>query len=272
MTIRNPAVSGQFYPGQRLQLTRAIKDYVDEKAKKEEVIGAVLPHAGYIYSGPVAGATVSRILFKKTFIILGPNHTGHGKPYAIETSGAWRTPLGDVKIDEALAKDILNKSDHLKEDERAHLYEHSIEVEIPFLQYFQEDFEIIPICVVGEDGAILKKIGLEIASSIKALKKDVVIIASSDMTHYEPQADAERKDKEAIDAILKLDVDGLLNKVFTLGITMCGYGPTAIMLSAAKELGAKSAELVKYQTSGDITGDYDQVVGYAGIIVKGGRR
>lgn len=268
MRVRSPVVSGQFYPEAKASLVREMRGYIDEKAKKEEVIGAVLPHAGYIYSGPVAGATVSRISFKETFVILGPNHTGHGRPYAIDASGTWRTPLGDVEIDEALAKEVLAQSDYLKEDESAHRYEHSIEVQIPFLQYFGKSFKIVPICVAGEDASVLKKIGQEIAQAIRAKEAEAAIIASTDMTHYEPQANAQRKDKEAIDAILALDGDRLLNKVFSLGITMCGYGSTAIMLAAAKDLGAKSAELVKYQTSGDVTGDHSQVVGYAGIIVK----
>ena len=267
--IRNPVVSGQFYPGSPSQLKAMIEGMVDEKAVKEEVIGLVSPHAGYIYSGPVAGAVISKIKFKDTFIIMGPNHTGRGKPLSIMTQGAWKTPLGEVEIDSELGKQILATSSHLEEDSVAHQYEHSIEVQLPFLQYFKKDIRLVPIMLAYSSGAIYKEIGKELAKAIKDLNKEVVIIASSDMTHYEPQESAQRKDTQAIEAILDLNEDELLKRVDELNISMCGYAPTVSLISAAKELGAKGAELVKYQTSGDITGDYTSVVGYAGIIMKG---
>lgn len=267
--IRNPVVAGQFYPASSSQLKEMIQGMVDEKAEKEEVIGLISPHAGYIYSGPVAGATISRIKFKDTFIIIGPNHSGMGKPLSIMTEGVWKTPLGEVEIDSELAKQILATSGLLEEDYGAHRYEHSIEVQLPFLQYFKKDIRLVPIILSYSSGATCKEIGKELAKAIKDLNKEVVIIASSDMTHYEPQELAQRKDTQAIEAMLDLNEDELLNRVDELSISMCGCAPAVSLISAAKELGAKRAELVRYQTSGDITGDYSSVVGYAGIIIKG---
>ena len=267
--IRQPVVAGQFYPDSPSQLKEMIRGMVDDKAEKEEVIGLISPHAGYIYSGPVAGATISRIKFKDTFIIIGPNHTGMGRPLSIMTEGVWKTPLGEVEIDSELAKQILATSSYLEEDSGAHQYEHSIEVQIPFLQYFKKDFRLVPIMLAYSTTATYKEIGKELAKAIKDLNRQVVIIASSDMTHYEPQESAQWKDTQAIEAILDLDEDELLKRVDKLRISMCGYAPAVSLISAAKELGAKRAELVRYQTSGDITGDYISVVGYAGVILKG---
>lgn len=264
--IRNPIVAGQFYPASASELKAMIEGMV-----KEEVIGLILPHAGYIYSGPVTAAVISRIKFKNTFIIMGPNHTGSGKPLSIMTEGVWKTPLGEVEIDSKLAKKILATSKHLQEDKTAHLYEHSIEVQLPFLQYFKPNFKLVPIVLAHASGDVYKEIGKEIAKAVKKLGRKVVIIASSDMTHYEPQESAQKKDVQAIEAILNLNEDELLKRVDELNITMCGYAPAVSLIVAAKELGATGTELVKYQTSGDVTGDYSAVVGYAGIIIKGRR-
>jgi len=268
MAIRSPVVAGQFYAGSASALERQIREYIDEKAQKEEVIGLLSPHAGYMYSGPVAGATISRIVIKDTFVILGPNHTGRGKPFSIMTEGSWETPLGSVEIDSELGKELLKRSRFLEEDTLAHAYEHSIEVQIPFLQYFKKDIKIVPIILAPAPGATYKEIGKAISEAIKGLGREAVILASSDMTHYEPHESAKGKDARAIEAILALDEDELLNRVRSLNITMCGYGPAVSLICAAKELGAKVAELVKYQTSGDTSGDYSAVVGYAGIIIK----
>jgi len=266
--IRNPVVSGQFYPASPSQLKAMIEGMVNEKALKEDIIGLVSPHAGFVYSGSVAGAVISRIKFKDTFIIMGPSHTGLGKSFSIMTEGAWRTPLGEVEIDSELGGKLLATSSHLEEDHVAHQYEHSIEVQLPFLQYLKPDIKLVPIVLGYASGATYKEIGEEIARAVKELNKEVVIIASSDMTHYEPWESAQRKDNEAIEAILDLDEDELLKRVDELNISMCGYAPTVSLIAAAKELGATEAELVRYQTSGDTTGDYTAVVGYAGIILK----
>ncbi len=265
---RQPVVAGQFYPSSTSQLRTMIEKMVDETAEKEDVIGLVSPHAGYVYSGPVAGAVISRVRFKDTFIILGPNHTGRGKPLSIMAQGKWQTPLGDVEIDSELAQHLLSITRHLQEDEAAHQYEHSIEVQLPFLQYFKPDIKIVPVTMSFASLDAYREIGREIAHAITDTKREAVIMASSDMTHYEPQDTAARKDRQAIDAILRLDEDELLQQVEKHNISMCGVAPVASLIAAARELGATAAELVKYQTSGDTSGDYSAVVGYAGIIIK----
>ena len=267
--IRNPVGAGQFYPGASSRLKAIIETFIDEKVAKEEVIGIVSPHAGYIYSGSVAGAVMSKIKFKDTFIIMGPNHTGLGKPISIMTQGTWKTPLGEVEIDSELGRQILATSGHLQEDDVAHQYEHSIEVQLPFLQYLKPNIRIVPVVLASATGATYKEIGKEIAKAIKELNREVVIMASSDMTHYEPQESAQKKDNQAIEAILNLNEDELLKRIDELNITMCGYAPAVSLISAARELGATGAELVGYQTSGDTTGDYSSVVGYAGVIITG---
>ena len=265
--VRNPVVAGQFYPGSADQLRSMIKEMVDEQAAKEEVIGLVVPHAGYIYSGPVTGATISRIKFKDTFIIIGPNHTGGGKSLSIMTEGVWKTPLGEVEIDSELGKQILAAYKYLQEDYRAHQYEHSIEVQLPFLQYFKSDIKLVPIILSYAGGDMYKEVGRAIAKAIKELNREAVIIASSDMTHYESQESARMKDNQAIEAMLDLNEEELMKRVHEFNITMCGYAPAVSLICAAKELGAGRAELVKYMTSGDTTGDYSSVVGYAGVII-----
>lgn len=265
--IREPYVAGQFYPNSAYQLRSQIKSMVDTTVPKEDVIGLISPHAGYIYSGTVTGAAVSRVKFKDTFIIIGPNHTGAGKPLSIMTEGVWRTPLGDIEIDSELGKKVLSLSKHLQEDYLAHIYEHSIEVQLPFLQYFRSDIKIVPIILSHASGNVYKEIGKDLARAIKESGREAVILASSDMTHYEPQDSAREKDNKAIEAILALDEDELMRRVRGLDITMCGYAPAVCLISAAKEMGAGGAKLVKYMTSGDTTGDYNAVVGYAGIII-----
>lgn len=264
---RAPIAAGQFYPLSAAAIEKQVFEFVDKTAKKTKAIGIVVPHAGYIYSGLVAGNVYSRIELKPTYIILGPNHTGKGKPYSVMSEGTWSMPQGEVEIDAELAQRLLHDSEFLEEDFLAHAYEHSIEVQLPFLQYFKQPFKIVPIIISYSEGHVYQALGREIAKALKDTKKDAMIIASSDMTHYEAHEDAHFKDMKAIEAILKLDEEELIKKVDEFDISMCGYAPVAVMLSAAKELGAKKAELVKYQTSGDASGDYSSVVGYAGIIV-----
>lgn len=267
--MRNPVVAGQFYPGSRTALLKEIKSLVDPKARREDAIGVISPHAGYMYSGPVAGSVLSSITAKSTYIIMGPNHTGLGGPFGISAEDSWKTPLGDVQVDEKLASQIKSNSGLVKDDDLSHSREHSIEVQLPFLQFMQKDFKFVAITISCASLGAYRDIGKSIAKSIKelGLQDSVTIIASSDMTHYESQEAAKRKDLIAIDAVLKLDEEKLIQSVAELDITMCGYAPVAIMIIAAKELGAKKARLVRYETSGDVTGDYSSVVGYAGIVV-----
>ncbi|MDP3791965.1 MAG: AmmeMemoRadiSam system protein B [Candidatus Omnitrophota bacterium] len=269
--VRNPAVAGQFYPGEREVLSLEIEGLTDRvKAKKEDAIGMVLPHAGYIYSGVVAGAVLASVNPKSTYIIMGPNHTGLGSPFSLCASDSWRTPLGDVKINGELTEKLLKDCDLLRKDELAHIHEHSIEVQLPFLQKLQGEFTFVPIVISVSDIKTYRHIGECMAKSIKELKMDkiVAIIASSDMTHYESQESAKEKDSKAIEAILNLDEKMLVQRVQELDISMCGFAPAAIMISAVKNLGAKKARLVKYQTSGDVSQDRSSVVGYAGIIIN----
>lgn len=266
--IRKPAVAGQFYPGTATLLKKQLAEFIDQKVTREDVIGLVCPHAGYIYSGQVAGETFSKVNLTDTVIILGPNHSGSGGAFSIVTEGIWQTPLGNVKINSNLAKSILNKSKNLSEDLTAHIYEHSLEVQLPFLQYIKSDVEIVPIVLSPGEMTIYKEIGQAIASALREIKKKVIIIASSNMTHYEPQKDALTKDKQAIEAITELDEEKLLACIDRLNISMCGYVPVSVLICASKELGAKEGTLIKYQTSGEATADYSSVVGYAGILIK----
>jgi MEMO1 family protein len=267
--LRMPAVAGQFYPAGLSELNSEISGYLDPKAAKKDVQACVMPHAGYMFSGPVAGAVVSRINVPDKVVLLGPNHTGLGTPFSLMSQGAWKTPLGEVKIDTPLAEKILAGSQYLKEDSLAHLNEHSLEVELPFLQYFRKDLSIVPICVASAELRALKSVGLAIAAAIDKLnvRSSTLIIASSDMTHYETQKEAEKKDKLAIEAILELNEEKLLERIAEYDISMCGFAPVVAALFCAKALGAEKAELVKYQTSGEVTGDFSSVVGYAGIII-----
>jgi len=271
MIIRKPIAAGlagrAFYNSSPEELKNQIKGLIDERASKSEVIACILPHAGYEYSGKVAGSTLSHVVIKNKIILLGPNHTGEGDEFSIMTEGVWQTPLGGVKIDSNLAKKIMENSKYLKDDFLAHEHEHSLEVELPLLQYLKKDFEIVPIAFMTNNISALKEIGREIAKTI-AGEKECFLIASSDMTHYESHDSAQKKDKMAIEAILELDEAKLMEIVSKYDITMCGYAPVIAVISAAKELGAKIGKLVKYQTSGESTGDYSSVVGYAGITIS----
>ncbi|MFH1868712.1 MAG: AmmeMemoRadiSam system protein B [Candidatus Omnitrophota bacterium] len=266
--IRNPAVAGQFYPASPKALKDLIGSFVDKAAKRQRAIGIISPHAGYIYSGAVAGALFSCVEIPDTIVILGPNHTGAGSRFSIYSQGSWRTPLGEVKIDSSLAKDIQSRCSLIKADTAAHTYEHSLEVQLPFIQYFRKEFKIVPVVLNHADNDTYKEIAEAIASAIRDSEKEVLIVASSDMTHYEKYDRAKEKDKIAIDAILNLDETLLLKKVSEYNISMCGVVPSVIMLTAAKSLGAKMARLIRYQTSGDVSGDYSAVVGYASIVIE----
>ena len=266
--IRLSTVAGRFYPETAPELEALIKTMVDENAVKEDVMGMVVPHAGYPYSGSVVGACLSRINFKDTFIIMGPNHTGRGKPFSIMTEGKWRTPFGNVEIDVELARKLAATSKYLRQDEEAQRLEHSIEVQLPFLQYFKKEFKFVPIIMTLSNVEAHRQIGKEIARAIKDTKRSAIIMVSSDMTHYESQESVKQKDGQAIRAMLDLDEYELARRIEKQNITMCGIAPAISLIAAMKELDGTQAELVKYQTSGDTTGDFDSVVGYAGILFK----
>ncbi len=266
--IRMPAVAGRFYEAKPSLLQREIEAYLTVREPREEVIGCVCPHAGYMYSGHVAGAVYGRILVPDTVIIMGPNHTGLGHPAAVMASGTWQMPFGPVEIEERLARLILAESEVLAEDVEAHLYEHSLEVQVPFLQYLNPRVRIVPICLSMLSLPEIEDIGQACARAISLYGERVLLVASTDMSHYVPHSVAKEKDMLAIERILELDHVGLLEVVVREKISMCGVVPTAATLVAAKILGARAAELVKYATSGEVSGDFYQVVGYAGIIIR----
>lgn len=267
MNIRKPAVSGQFYPGNPIRLSDEIERLIDSKTEKKKAIGVISPHAGYIYSGQVAGMVYSAIEIPESVIILGPNHTGYGPRASIMDTGSWQMPMGEVEIDQEIAQTILQDSDIIQSDTSAQMLEHSIEVQVPFLQYLKPNVKIVPIVLSGYNFSMCQSIAHSIVNGIQNNNKDTLIVASTDLTHYKPQTEANRNDQRVIDKILSLDAQGLLELVIQEEISMCGVIPVTTMLLAAKELEAKKATLVKYMTSGDVSGDFSNVVGYAGIVV-----
>jgi MEMO1 family protein len=266
-TIRHPAVAGQFYPRNAGELTAEIKSYTSIAAKPLPALGCVVPHAGYIYSGHVAGAVYAHLELPARIIVVCPNHTGMGTPLSIMSEGEWETPLGNAVIDTKLASELKARCSLLAEDSLAHRSEHAAEVQLPFIQARRKDFTFVPIAVGTGKFEALDALGRAMGDTISALGEPVLIIASSDMNHYESDEVTRQKDSLAIEKMLALDPRRLYDVVTTQRITMCGFGPAVAMLTAAKRLGAKSAELIKYATSGDISGDRDMVVGYAGIAV-----
>ena len=280
MKTRKPYVANAFYAGTKTSLTDQITGCFTHKfgpgqvptAKKtgpRKIIGIVSPHAGYMYSGPVAANGYAKLAedgSPETFIILGPNHTGQGSGVSILTEGAWDTPLGTSQIEHELAERIQKSCKILDVDEASHTYEHSIEVQLPFLQFlYGNTVKFIPICMMMQDLETSREIAKSIVEQCKG--KDYVIIASSDFTHYEPQETANRKDSSAIDAILKLD-DKTLNELGESNrVTMCGYGPITTLIATAKLLNGAKAELLTHKTSGDITQDKSAVVGYSSIVL-----
>ena len=266
--IREPAVANQFYPGREGDLKKDVSGRIKEVKNKEKVLALVSPHAGYMYSGNVAGAVFSMAEITKDVIVMGPNHHGLGAPFALMAHGKWKMPGGDITINEKLANLLVEESRWLRADDQAHVNEHSVEVQLPFIQYIKSDVEFVPVVLGRADFKTCEEIGTAIARAIKRYGEPVVVIASTDMTHYESQESAKHKDQLAIERILSLDPAGLLETVNRNNISMCGVVPTTIALVAAKELGATKARLVEYATSGDVSGDYSYVVGYAGFIIK----
>jgi AmmeMemoRadiSam system protein B len=266
--VRHPAVAGRFYPADPERLRVEVETYLNWTGPKTPALGAVVPHAGYMYSGRVAGALFSRIEVPQSVILLCPNHTGRGAPLAIHSTGSWQTPLGEVAVDSDLAASLQQRFPLLTDDTEAHRTEHAAEVELPFLKVLRPDVKFVPIAIAANPWEVLEELGRAMAAVIGAGGGDVLIIASSDMNHYENDAITRSKDHAAIAKVLALDARGLYDVVLREQITMCGLGPTVAMLTAVKVLGAKSAALARYATSGDVSGDREQVVGYAGILVE----
>lgn len=275
MKTRRPCQAGSFYAGTPEALKKQIENCFTNKlgpgkvpiAQKgsRKVIGLVCPHAGYMYSGPVAAHSYYCLAVDgkpDVIVIFGPNHTGQGSGLAVMKEGVWRTPLGDVQIDEGTVDQILRKSGIVDADDLAHVYEHSVEVQLPFLQYlYGSAFKFVPISFLMQDFESSREVGQAVAAALDG--KNAVIIASTDMTHYEPHEVAEKKDGKALIALEKLDEKGFYSAIERYHITACGYGPVVALITAAKLLGAKKGQILCYKTSGDITGDYSAVVGYA---------
>jgi MEMO1 family protein len=266
--IRPPAVAGRFYPSDPQELTRQIQEYSSGATEKTHALGCVVPHAGYAYSARVAGAVYAAIEIPAQWILLGPRHFPQGQPMAILSEGSFETPLGQAQIDSELAAELARACPLLREDEVAHGREHSLEVQLPFLQTLAANFRFVPVVLATDRYGAMEELGGAVAQVVKAQREPVLVIASSDMNHYESEAITQAKDERAIARILALDPRGLYDTVRSEGITMCGYAATVAMLVAVRELGAKGATLVRHATSGEVTGDLDEVVGYAGIRIS----
>jgi len=268
--LRLPAVAGQFYPANPRELARLIRQYTTPEAPIEKVPAraCIVPHAGYVYSGGVAGAVFSRLILPRKIVVVGVRHSPPGEDLAIVSKGAWRTPLGDAPLDEDVARRISEACRGLREDSVAHSQEHSLEVEIPFLQTLQPSFAFVPIAVGTLRFAELQELGMGLARVLTGSKEEILIVTSSDMNHYEDDETTRQKDAMAIEKMEAVDARGLYEVCREEGISMCGLGPAVATLTAMKEIGVTHGEVVCYATSGDVSGDRDAVVGYAGMIFR----
>ncbi len=265
--LRLPAVAGKFYPAHPRELSSLVGQFTEKKSAAElvHVRACLVPHAGYVYSGVVAGAVFSRVFLPKKILLLGVRHYPRGEALAILSEGSWRTPLGDAAIDSSLAQRLRAACPALREDTVAHSQEHSLEVQLPFLQELDPGFSFVPVVLGTIRFDQLVSVGEGIARVLSEDKDEILVVTSSDMNHYEDDATTRRKDRKAIDRMLQFDAQGLHQVCRDEEISMCGLGPAVAMLTAMQRLGAKEAELVRYATSGDVTGDRDAVVGYAGM-------
>jgi MEMO1 family protein len=273
MAIRRPAVAGAFYASSpeklREQITNSFKHKLGpgrlpSEKKDSNILSVVCPHAGYVYSGPAAAhcyLSLGEQHAPETVVIIGPNHTGFGTSVSVMTEGAWSTPLGEVKIDSELAEKIIEYSDTARKDDSAFVREHSVEVQLPFLQFIYQDFKFVPICMGRQDLKTSKELGKSIYEASE--KRDVILVASTDLTHQETKEVAKKQDRHVLDAILDMDEELLHRSVKQYHITTCGYGPVSATLVYSKLKKATKAEILTYYTSGDIIGDNRAVVGYA---------
>ncbi len=267
MQVRHPAVAGRFYPKDPGRLRADLRSYLSPDETKTDAVACMVPHAGYIYSGDVAGAVFRKIHIPRRCIVIGPNHTGMGRPLSIMSQGEWETPLGQIPVATDLAEALIKAFSPLTEDTEAHHAEHAIEVELPFLQVLQPDLAFVPIALGTQQFDLLEPLGQALAEVVAAQNEPVLIIASSDMNHYENDKITRMKDAQAIEQILKLDARALFDVVKKENISMCGLGPAVTMLAAANRLAASSVELIRYATSGDVSRDHEMVVGYAGVVI-----
>ncbi|MFO7816706.1 MAG: AmmeMemoRadiSam system protein B [Thermodesulfobacteriota bacterium] len=264
---REPIVAGQFYPENKRKLQLQVAEYLDGTPGPQKTMLAMCPHAGYVFSGPVAGKTLSRANLAENIILIGPNHTGSGADMAVWTDGRWNIPGGSVNINKNLAQELCSTR-HFEADYSAHMREHSLEVILPFLKAINDKINIVPISIYNPIPDRLFQAGRDLAHLIKNNEQDISIVVSSDMSHYIPQNQAEKQDNLALEQILSLSPQGLLDTVAQNRISMCGVLPMVLALECVTGLGASKAELIAYSTSGDVLGDRSQVVGYAGVLIS----
>lgn len=266
---RSPAVAGRFYSSDPQILAREVGDFCNAAGgDTQEALAVISPHAGYPYSGEVAGVTLAGVRIPQNVVIMGPNHHGRGAAIALMDEGVWEMPMGDVPINGELAGELAAASPLVTVDTEAHRFEHSLEVQVPFLQHLRPDVMITPLVVSQIPYNSCLELGRQLAAVIRGFGHPVLILASSDMTHYESRQAATAKDRLAIAHILALDPAGLYKTVLGQRISMCGIMPATVALAAAIELGARKAELIRYTDSGSTTGDIGQVVGYAGLVIS----
>jgi AmmeMemoRadiSam system protein B len=271
--IRPPAVAGQFYPETAAEVDAVLQTLIPLSPSKRRAIAVICPHAGWTYSGGTAGFVYSQVEIPDRVILVGPNHHGVGSAYAVYGSGSWHTPAGDVPIAEPLAAELLDNCELLAEDLRAHGGEHSLEVQVPMLLHANPNVRIVPLLIAGGwsdagERRNLREIGAAIAQTVQEFGKPVLLLASTDLNHYENQETSNIKDKLVLDAVVNLDEEALMDRVHDVEISMCGVASTYIVLHAAKKLGAKHAELLDYRTSGDVSGDFARVVGYGAVVIE----
>lgn len=268
--VRASAVAGLFYPGDAVKLRHEVSRLLGDDTEAQPALGLVAPHAGYVYSGKVAGRTFASVRVPRRVIVLCPNHTGRGSPISVFAKGAFRIPGAEVPIDEELVQALLAEVPGAVADDHAHTSEHAIEVELPFLLARQPELKLAPIVLgdLADHEALAIGQGLFRAVDGAAPAQEVLVVASSDMSHYLPDKDARLQDRLAMDELFAMDPQGLCRTVETHGISMCGYLPAAAMLAYARARGASECTLSAYATSGDAFGDYSRVVGYAGVVVR----
>ena len=271
--IRSPAVAGAFYPGNAAQLGARLDQLVRPSVSARPALAVVVPHAGWMYSGATAGRLYSQVRVPDRVILIGPNHHGLGSDYAVFDVGSWRTPIGDVPIAEPLAAKLLDHSEWLAADAPAHAREHSLEVQVPMLLRCNPGLHLVPILIGGlwpESGGRdrLREIGAAIAVTVKESGRPVLLVASSDLNHFEDESTSRAKDRSVLEAIVGLDEEGLMDRVIGKNVSMCGVAPAYVVLVAAKQLGARRAEVIDYRTSGEVNGDFGRVVGYGAVVIE----
>jgi MEMO1 family protein len=264
---RRPAVAGVFYPDRQELIEAELDRLMTPAAERVSARAVVVPHAAWQYSGRVAGEVFRRLNLPRLVVILAPNHSGLGPPGSVMARGPWAIPGGAVSVAEDLARALIAGSPLLSEDERAHRREHAIEVQLPFLRRLRSDVAVVPIVLGRRDLPFCLEVGRGLAATVRQASEPVLLVCSTDLNHYEPQGISNRKDRLAIDALLSLDPGRLHSTIEEQRISMCGVAPAVAMLAALGELESGEAELVRYETSGDVSGDYERVVGYAGLII-----